>query len=383
MIDNKQKAKIVHASSVHNMYDTRIYYRMCNKLCNTKYDVYLIAQLRSNIKKESNNKVNIFPIPMPKNRAYRMTSSIYQIYQIAKTINGNIYHIHDFELLFVGQILRLAGGIVIYDMHEYIPGAILNKTWIPKKMRHLIAYLARITERLLMQKIFVIFAESSYKKYYPYVTRYAVIKNYPDLEFITKIKRQSKYQKYTIGYIGSVTQNRGSLVILKAISELYKQGINVEFECIGACSKRHYSEIDHSIETNNLTGIRINGYLPFEEGLKKIASCHVGLAVLKPIPNYYESFPTKMFEYMALKLPVIVSDFPINKKIITKYRCGLLVDPIDSRSVTMAIKWIYENPNEAIEMGKRGYDAIKTKLNWNSQLNMLKKIYDELLRENR
>jgi glycosyltransferase involved in cell wall biosynthesis len=102
------------------------------------------------------------------------------------------------------------------------------------------------------------------------------------------------------------------------------------------------------------------------------------MAVLEPLPNFVESFPTKMFEYMALGLPVIVSDFPLYRAIVDDVCCGFCVPPGDPESIAEKALWLFENPGEAAAMGKRGRQAVSNKFHWGRESRKLVAFYDDL-----
>jgi len=107
--------------------------------------------------------------------------------------------------------------------------------------------------------------------------------------------------------------------------------------------------------------------MPAYEGWPIIAQCHVGLAVLHPIPNYVESYPTKTFEYMAMGLPVIASNFPLYREIVEGAECGICVDPLNPEEIAGAIRWIIDHPAEAEQMGKNGHRAVEERYNWGKE----------------
>jgi glycosyltransferase involved in cell wall biosynthesis len=137
--------------------------------------------------------------------------------------------------------------------------------------------------------------------------------------------------------------------------------------------------LQQKLHADHIQGVTFYGRLPLEEGLNVIARCHVGLAVLKPIPNYIESYPTKMFEYMALGLPVIVSDFPLYRQIIDKYRCGLCVDPNNPAQLADALRFMIKNPDQAVAMGQRGQMAVFGEMNWAAEGRKLVDFYHSIL----
>ena len=86
----------------------------------------------------------------------------------------------------------------------------------------------------------------------------------------------------------------------------------------------------------------------------------------------------KLFEAMLFGVPVICTDFILWKKIISKNRCGICVNPNDREQLIDAINYIVDNQDEAEEMGANGRRAILNKFNWNSQEIVMRKMYSHL-----
>ncbi|MDH3349293.1 MAG: glycosyltransferase [Desulfobulbaceae bacterium] len=368
--------KIVHLTSVHSPFDTRIFQKECIAGLRGGFNVVLV------VSPDLNEKVDGIVIRgagwQMGGRFSRMLVAAWKVYNIALKENGDLYHIHDPELLPWAQLLRLKGKAVIFDMHENLPKAILSKGWVPLTFRSLFSFIARMIEHLLLTGIPVIFAENSYVKDYLWVSDKVVILNMPDVDHLDKIT-DNCYQTPTVGYMGIVAPERGSITTLKAITELRKKGFDLHYECIGPIRGNDHQNIFRNMSEHERKSIRLRGYMKPQEGWKIIKRCHIGLAVLHAVPNYVESYPTKMFEYMALGLPVIVSDFPLYRKIIDKYKCGICVDPQDVDSIALAIQQLIENKAEALAMGKRGKKAVFESFNWGCETKKLLHFYEKIL----
>ena len=104
-----------------------------------------------------------------------------------------------------------------------------------------------------------------------------------------------------------------------------------------------------------------------------------GLALLKPIGDYPESYTTKLFEYMALGLPVITSNFPLYQEIVEHHKCGFCVSPYDPIEVAQMLIYLIENPDEARIMGERGRQAVEQYYNWSSEASKLIDFYKHIL----
>lgn len=372
--------KIVHVTSAHTPFDPRIFLKECVSLVEAGYEVSLIAPHDHS---EVSSGVSIIPIQRGTSRLRRMVSTARSAISCAAAEQADLYHVHDPELLPWCRKLRKQGVPVVYDMHEDLPFQIRFKAWIPGFFRPGLAKLAGVGERALLNGSPIVFAEKSYHLTRPWIKEYVEVLNYPRFDLLETYSRDERdTASFRIGYMGAVTSNRGSIRTLEALK--IAQGVTgrqIEFECIGNINPSHQSQLVSFVSEHGITGVRFLGYLPPHQGWARMASFDVGLAILAPIPNYLGSYPTKLFEYMSLGIPSIVSDFPLYREIVEKYSCGMVVDPSNSQSLARAIVELMENPDLAKTMGARGKAAAREFFCWESEEDKLTAFYSRLMKE--
>lgn len=370
------KNKVCLLTSVHSPFDVRIFHKEAKSLVKAGYDVTLIAQ---HDKEEVVDGIKIINLQKPRNRIERMTKTVWSAYRKAVQLDADIYHFHDPELMPIGFLLKCLGKKVIYDMHENLPKQIRSKSWINSKLRYLVSKLVCFAERILLHNTPVIFAEQSYHKDYLWVRDHETVLNLPVFSHLARLVSNSiEKDKFVIGYLGGVSEARGSLVTLEALKILKAGGVTPYFECVGPISETHKKELLKKCEDYKLSNVKFHGYLPADKGWLVMKRCSAGLALLHPIPNYYESYPTKMFEYMAMGIPVIVSNFPLYRSIIEGNKCGLCVDPLDPSEIAKAIDYILTHPEEAQRMGENGLRAVKEQYNWDVEEKKLLALYEKI-----
>jgi glycosyltransferase involved in cell wall biosynthesis len=222
-----------------------------------------------------------------------------------------------------------------------------------------------------------VFAEKSYVQDFSFAKMGTVVLNYPLVDALAGLVR-SKREKFTLGYIGGVSCERGADVVVEAVSSLRVERSVVETVFVGpvAADVAENPVWKRGIAEGWSTS---TGRLKPEDGWALMASCQVGVALLRPSPNFVDSYPTKLFEYMALGLPVVVSDFPLWRSIVDDARCGLTVNPTDISAVKDAFHWTHMHPDEARAMGLRGREVVLNKYNWASEFRKLHDMYLELL----
>ena len=88
------------------------------------------------------------------------------------------------------------------------------------------------------------------------------------------------------------------------------------------------------------------------------------MVTLHPIINYIDSLPVKMFEYMAVGLPVIAFNFPLWKSIVEENNCGLCVNPMNPEEIAKAINELLSDNELAQKMGANRRQLVLDKYNW-------------------
>lgn len=326
---------------------------------------------------EVTDGVRVLALPKPRNRLGRMFGLTWRALRRALRQRADVYHLHDPELLPIGAILKLlTRRKVIYDVHENVPAQIRTKSWIPYKLRPAVALSYRLGERLFLGLMdAVVLAEDSYLSQYSRCRKALVIHNYPLLTAPTKKAATSTFQAV---YVGGVTEQRGASAMVKAAGSLEERGVNLRWVVAGPI---HPRDLESALReaTAEISGFDIVGAVTYETGQRLIANADVGLAVLKPTPNYIESLPTKLLEYMMAGIPVIASDFPLWREIVEGNKCGLIVNPLDPKAIAGAIEFLIRHPEEARGMGENGRRAVEEKYNWQEEAKKLTSLYDRIL----
>ena len=126
--------------------------------------------------------------------------------------------------------------------------------------------------------------------------------------------------------------------------------------------------------------IKYEGVLKGEDVYKLYRNCAIGMCTLLDVGQYSKgnNLSTKVYEYMAMGLPVILSDFPYNRKMIEKYQFGLLVNPENPNDIAAKIGYLLKRPEEAARFGENGRKLVTKKLNWSVEEGKLLKFYLEL-----
>lgn len=378
-MNERKIVKICHMTSAHQRYDQRILYRECISLQKEGYDVTLIVNDEKEDEKFRNIYIKSTKHTYSKNRLKRMIFGTYHVYRLALNENADIYHFHDPELLFFATKLKKKNKMVIFDSHENYPDRIRYKYYIPKKIRNIIAMLYYSYESIILKKIDgVIFPTLMNEKniFEGRSKNIAFVNNTPDLDEIPANIHNQDVKKEGICYAGGLTYDRGILFLMQAA---YKA--KVPLYLAGKFFPPSFEiEIMNRKES---AAINYMGILDREEIYQLYNKCCIGMCTLLNKGQYSQSdnLPTKAYEYMAMGLPVILSDFPYNRKVIEKYKFGMLVNPEDPDDIAEKINFLISHENEAIKMGRNGKRLVYEKWNWKNEAAKLLQLYEVIIKE--
>jgi glycosyltransferase involved in cell wall biosynthesis len=367
--------KICHLTSVHPPFDIRIFQKECKTLSQAGYQVVLIAPHDQD---EEVDGVRIHALPKPKSRVERMTQTQFQLYKEAIRQNADVFHFHDLELLPAGVLLKLCGKRVIYDVHEDYSQALLSREWIPAWLRRMVALMVARGE-WLGAKFFdgVVAATPHIARRFPTI-KTTTVQNFP---FSDESSRNSaipyQQREKIVAYVGVVSVLRGAKEMVEAMA-LLPQRLNAKLKIAGI-----FDPVDLEDKVRRLPGwgrVDFLGWQKHEEAMAILSKARMGLVLFHPIPNHMEAQPNKLFEYMSAGIPVIASNFPSWRCVVEETQCGLLVDPLNPKTITEAIQWLLEHPAEAEEMGNKGHEAIRKHFNWDNEANKLLVLYGSAAR---
>jgi len=382
-----EKVRVCHISTVHSVFDTRIFYKECKTLVKAGYAVYLII---THNREEVIDGAHIIPLPERKGRFYRFFVKDWLALFKAIKVNARVYHFHDPELIFVGLILKLFGKKVIYDVHEDYRTSISLKKWIPHCLKKFIITLFNTIENIAIQHFDgVIFAEGYYRNLYSKSPKNAIeLLNYPILKN-TSINADSSMQilrenAYKLIYSGNISEARGALNIVSSFLLLAKNRSDIDLYLIGYIHSDLYNYIYKILSKSGLKNrvliVEKDRYIRKEIIEAYYKYMDIGLALFPPNPHYYNKILTKFYEYMQHNLPIVASNFPEWKEFLYENKFGIVVDPMDSVAVCKAIIYLIENKEEKVKMGKNGERAIIDKYNWDTEGKKLLNLYKELLK---
>ena len=371
------KKRICHMSSAHRGLDIRIFRKECVSLAAAGYDTHLVINATpADVLEASHHGVSLHPMTyVPESRRFsRMSVHAWRCYATARKLDADLYHFHDPELIPYGLLLARAGKRVIYDAHENLPAQIYSKDWVPARTRPVVAGLAQLLEEHSAACFSAVVAATPvigglFKRV---AKRVAVINNYPRMGELAPHEESEATQRDSVCYVGGIDGIRGIREAVKAVgsaqSQLLLAGVfssealrNEVMQYEGWSRVKEYGFVDRK----GVSGI--------------LARSFAGLVALHRVPNFFNSQPIKMFEYMSAGVPVIASSFPLWRDVIEGNECGICVDQNDPEAIAAAIRRLQDNPGEVARMGNNGRRAVEEKYRWDQEETKLVSLYQDLL----
>lgn len=306
---------------------------------------------------------------LTKNRLLRPFLGAISVFSFFLKKEKGIIHIHDPELLIVAPFLKILGFTIFYDVHEDLPRQIYSKHWIPKP---LMVITSKVVE--FVEKSSTLFVNEYFTATVQIANRFnqgktSVIRNYPSKTIVKPINNADITH---ISYLGNITDARGIYIMLDLILLLNQSGINLRLKLGG-----RFAPEELEVEVSNHKGwayVDFVGWVNRDNISTFFEGALCGLVLLKPFTNYLESSPNKLFEYMAMGLPVIASNFPVWKNLIDESDGVFFLEHDDIKGMMKIIEEIFNDEiREHIKL--KCQSAILDKYNWESEAAKLLSIY--------
>ena len=369
---------VCHVSTVHPALDKRIFYRECVGLVEGGFEVHEVA---CHDRDEVVQGVHIHALPKPPNRLARLLWWPWLAYRKVLSLRPrpDIVHFHDPELMPVGQALRMRGMQAVFDVHENVAGTFESKHWLPVFVRWPLARAYEVAERFLTSGIAVVTVLDSMAQGYRHPR--AVVRNLPRLGLGPAPTPIDFKPPWRLVYTGYVTPERGGIRMLQLLEDLRERGVPASLRIVGLIWPEWWQkQVFEYIEAHNLKDlVTVTGEVSQVESLAEISKAHVGLCLLDATPNYTNSLPVKMCEYMRYSLPVVASDFACWNEFVSDIHAGVQVDINNRKGIADAVERMLSDPAEMARMGERGWQAVKEEYCWEKEQERLWRFYQQLL----
>lgn len=370
LLENKT---VCHVTSVHPWNDIRIFKKEAISTAKHAKKTYLVA---TNAPNECIENVYITNVIFPESfsRIKRMFFLKKRVIKKALSLNADIYHLHDPELLSAVRKIRKKGKRVIYDSHEDLPKSLLSKSWLKFDwLRKVISKLYNHYEKRICKKcdgVISVLPEITNQfenKHLETIYNYPLLNDYG--------LKTSSSEKFILIYNGGLTRIRGIKEICEAMNHLEN---SFELKLLGKWESEAF-RIECMNTVKRPDGINYLGLVDYETCQRELQAADVGLVMFHKVPNHEISLPNKSFEYVINELPVIMSDIAYWKKEFDSF--AAFADPKDPKEIAKRIQNVRSDYDSFKARTKTYRQKVIAEKNWNTEERKLISFYNEVLQD--
>jgi glycosyltransferase involved in cell wall biosynthesis len=295
----------------------------------------------------------------------------------------DVIHVHsvpDFEV-FSTLIPRLLGAKIILDIHDIVPELYASKFKISEKsfVFRLLLWMERLSVRyshhvivanhLWFERLLGRSARAD---------RTSAILNYPDPTFFSSQEQEMQPDRkdFVLCYPGTLSHHQGVDLIIAAMDGLRDRLPNIRLQIFGDGPER--ARLDAMVADLGLGDrVTIGAGVALERVAEAMRTVDLGIEPKRKQSFGNEALSTKIFEFMAMGVPVLASDTRINR---LYFGDGLVEfftsDDVDG--LANGIVRLLQDAAARSRLSERGLDYIKSN-NWNVKKDEYLDLVDRLV----
>jgi glycosyltransferase involved in cell wall biosynthesis len=272
-------------------------------------------------------------------------------------------------LLAVFLVARIKSIPLVFDSHEYF-------TELPELIdRRFVRRVWKGLEKALLPKIQYGYTvcQSISKAYYDkYGVRLAVVRNLPmgTIQPQSIYKQEENKQPDLIIYQGAINMGRGLETMIRAMTYLDQYRLQIFGE---GTITRDLVKLRDSLSLGHR--VEFMGRIPFGELGTYTRQAALGISLEENIGlNYYYALPNKLFDYIQAGIPVLVSDLPEMRKIVSDFEIGQVVRDRDPESLAKQVEKMMSSQEER-KKWKKNLHIAASELCWENEVDKLRDVY--------
>lgn len=344
------------------------------------YDPYIIGGY--------SQEKDIFDVGVPiftygikyNDQANRIKKTVYKlkfkkfIKEVLKKNMPIIIHACNVDMLYSVKKYEKKGISLIYDSYEICA----HKTGFTSN--RIIGLIVEKIEKSLLKRIhWMICVSNSAEKYF--VEKYKInnistITNSPIVK--NAITKKEKNQPLNALYIGGYSYGRGIEEYIESGKYIDPSKCKITLRAFGAGEDKFKSIVSQNKLENVVEFLPILNPTEIIESISRTADIGVVLTKATCL-NHKLTVSNKIFDYINAGIPVIMSNVDEHIFLNNKYHFGIVLDEISPKKIGEAINSLVTDESLYEELSNNCLIAAKT-LNWENQEGIIKRIYDEAVK---
>lgn len=183
--------------------------------------------------------------------------------------------------------------------------------------------------------------------------------NYP----LNKEVVESFRKGFNMVYTGDTGLRRGTDTAIRALSKVIEVVPEARLILVGNSTEDEVLK-ELVMELGLGAAVIFEGWQDVSLFPSYIHATRVCISPLKRNLHHDTTYANKLFQYMAGKRPLLVSDCTAQAQLVKQVGCGLVHEAENAQALADCLLYLYKNPAEAGRMGERGYQAVADTYHW-------------------
>ena len=165
--------------------------------------------------------------------------------------------------------------------------------------------------------------------------------------------------KFVVSYIGSIGMAHGLSIIISTAKLLKEKSCknDVLFLIVGSGAEKE--KLEKTAKKENLTNVVFLNAVSREKAISILAASSASLVHLRKNDLFKTVIPSKIFEAMALGVPILLGVEGESKEIITSTKAGLCFEPENEKQLLKLINKLKSTKGFSKDLSKNGILASK------------------------
>jgi len=288
--------------------------------------------------------------------------------------NIDILHVHDLYMSKSAHIATKGLNVkIVLDLHENYPSTVEDFVWMNKLPNKLITQPNKWKlkeEKFLNYADKIIVLSEWFKNYlnnkYPTLnkSKFEIFPNVPNISEMLSFNIDENIldkspDDFILFYFGVISKRRGLFIVFESLKKLIKKHPRIKLLLIGPIDKNERTDFLQIINSDELK----NNIIYYEwKDIKLLPSyikaSDICLSPIEKNDQHESGIANKVFQYMLLEKPVLVSNCKPQADLVNNEKAGLSHIWDNVNDFTEKVEELFNNPKLRVEMGINGRKAI-------------------------